>query len=148
MKEVRLSGGGAKSAFWRQLQADIYGVKTATINASEGPAFGVALLAAVGTGTYKNVVEACDATIQVTDSWTPEAKTKKIYDAAYPLYAGLYRSLKGNYAAIAKFVEAQGNSPSCSSARCQRPGLAASTTSMRPVASINSRVETRPGGRR
>lgn len=108
VKEVRLSGGGAKSAFWRQLQADIYGVKTATINASEGPAFGVALLAAVGTGTYKNVVEACDATIQVTDSWTPEAKTKKIYDAAYPLYAGLYRSLKGNYAAIAKFVEAQG----------------------------------------
>lgn len=108
VKEVRLSGGGAKSAFWRQLQADIYGVKTATINASEGPAFGVALLAAVGTGTFKNVVEACDATIQVTDSWTPDAKIKKIYDAAYPLYAGLYRSLKGNYAAIAKFVEAQG----------------------------------------
>lgn len=108
VKEVRLSGGGAKSGFWRQLQADIYGVKTATINASEGPAFGVALLAAVGTGAYKNVVEACDATIQVTDSWTPDAKIKKIYDAAYPLYAGLYRSLKGNYAAIAKFVEAQG----------------------------------------
>lgn len=108
VKEVRLSGGGAKSAFWRQLQADIYGVKTATINASEGPAFGVALLAAVGTGTFKNVVEACDATIQVTDSWTPDAKIKKIYDAAYPLYAGLYRSLKGNFAAIAKFVELQG----------------------------------------
>ena len=108
VKEVRLSGGGARSAFWRQLQADIYGVKTATINASEGPAFGVALLAAVGTGAYKNVVEACDATIQVTDSWTPDSKTRKIYDAAYPLYAHLYQSLKGDYAAIAKFVSAHG----------------------------------------
>ncbi len=108
VKEVRLSGGGARSAFWRQLQADIYGVKTATINASEGPAFGVALLAAVGTGAYKNVVEACDATIKVTDSWQPETKTKKVYDAAYPLYAQLYRSLKSDYAAIAKFVATQG----------------------------------------
>lgn len=108
VKEVRLSGGGARSAFWRQLQADIYGVKTATINASEGPAFGVALLAAVGTGAYKNVVEACDATIKVTDSWQPQAKTKKLYDAAYPLYTNLYRSLKNDYADIAKFVAAQG----------------------------------------
>ena len=59
-------------------------------------------------GAYKNVVEACDATIQVTDSWTPDSKTRKIYDAAYPLYAHLYQSLKGDYAAIAKFVSAHG----------------------------------------
>ena len=49
VKEVRLSGGGARSRFWRQMQSDIYGVKTVTTNSIEGPAYGVALLAAVGT---------------------------------------------------------------------------------------------------
>ena len=57
---------------------------------------------------FRSVVEACDATIKVTDSWQPDAKTKKLYDAAYPLYAHLYQSLKGDYAAIAKFVASVG----------------------------------------
>ncbi|HSG73374.1 MAG TPA: xylulokinase, partial [Planctomycetaceae bacterium] len=65
VEEVRLSGGGARSEFWRQMQADIYGQRVVTINAEEGPAFGVALLAAAGTGAYKDVVEACTATIKV-----------------------------------------------------------------------------------
>ena len=58
IREIRVSGGGARSQFWRQLQADIYGRKVVTIHAEEGPAYGVALLAAAGTGAYKNIVEA------------------------------------------------------------------------------------------
>ena len=65
VREIRLSGGGARSRFWRQLQADIYGQDVVTINATEGPAFGVAILAMVGTGRYGTVAEACDATIRV-----------------------------------------------------------------------------------
>ena len=45
VSKARLSGGGAKSGFWRQLQADIYGKQVALINADEGPAYGAALLA-------------------------------------------------------------------------------------------------------
>ena len=44
-EQIRLSGGGARSPYWRQMQADIYGQTVAQINAQEGPAFGVALLA-------------------------------------------------------------------------------------------------------
>ncbi|MFO1023034.1 MAG: FGGY-family carbohydrate kinase [Planctomycetales bacterium] len=94
VKEVRLSGGGARSPFWRQLQADIYGKKVVTINASEGPAYGVALLAAAGTGAYKDVVEACSATIRVVESTQPDNKTKKTLDKSYKIYGDLYRSLK------------------------------------------------------
>ena len=43
-----LTGGGAKSAFIRRLQADVYGVPVSTVNREEGPAYGAALLAAVG----------------------------------------------------------------------------------------------------
>ena len=104
IKEVRLSGGGARSKFWRQLQADIYGQKVVTINAQEGPAYGVALLAAAGTGAYKGVVEACSATIRVVDRAMPTAKTRKAYDRLYPLYGQLYRSLKLDFASIAGLV--------------------------------------------
>jgi xylulokinase len=55
IRQIRLSGGGARSSFWRQLQADVYGQRVVTINAEEGPAYGVALLAMVGTGAYKSI---------------------------------------------------------------------------------------------
>src|SRR5437762_3217873 len=53
IREVRASGGGARSSFWRHLQADIYQLPLVTTNATEGPAYGVALLAGVGIGVWK-----------------------------------------------------------------------------------------------
>jgi xylulokinase len=100
VKQIRVSGGGARSAFWRQLQADIYGQPVVTINASEGPAYGVALLAAAGTGAYKNVVEACHATISVVTKTAAKSSSVKTYNAGYPVYQQLYRSLKSDFATI------------------------------------------------
>ena len=100
IKEIRLSGGGARSEFWRQMQADIYGQQVVTINAEEGPAYGVALLAAAGTGAYKNVVEACRATISVVTRTKPAARSKKTYNNAYPVYQNLYHSLKNDFSRI------------------------------------------------
>lgn len=104
VREIRLSGGGARSPFWRQMQADIYGQKVVTINAEEGPAYGVALLAAAGTGAYKNVVEACNATISVVTSTTPGRAERRTYDKAYPVYQQLYRSLKPDFKAIQELL--------------------------------------------
>lgn len=104
VKEIRLSGGGARSAFWKQVQADIYGRKVVTINAEEGPAYGVALLAAAGTGAYKDVVEACSATIRIVDSTNVNSKAKKIYNQAYPVFRDLYASLEGDFESIRKLV--------------------------------------------
>ena len=67
IEQIRLSGGGARNPLWRQIQADIYGHDVHTLNAAEGPAFGVALLAQVGTGGFASVPEACDATIRLVD---------------------------------------------------------------------------------
>jgi len=104
VREVRASGGGARSEFWRSMQADIYGKQVVTINASEGPAYGVALLAAAGTGAYKSVEQACRATISVVTKTRPQAKTRKVYDKAFPVYQQLYRSLRDDFAAISELV--------------------------------------------
>ena len=100
MRQIRASGGGARSGLWRQIQADAFGRKVVTINSEEGPAYGVALLAAVGAGEYKNIEEACAATIRVVSQTAPKA-AKKVYDAGFPVYQQLYRSLKGDFKAIA-----------------------------------------------
>ena len=48
INEVRAMGGGAKSALWRQMQADIFNASVLTMNIEEGPAAGAAIMAAVG----------------------------------------------------------------------------------------------------
>lgn len=104
VKEIRVSGGGAKSPLWKQILADCFGQKACTINAEQGPAFGVALLAAVGDGAYKNIEEACKATIHVVEKVPPQKTAQKRYDAAFPVYQDLYRSLKGNFEQLSKLA--------------------------------------------
>lgn len=96
-RDIRATGGGARSAFWRQVQADVFGKKVGQLNAEEGPAYGVALLAAVGSGEYKNVEEACKATVRVVDETAPVRSSVKQYDRRFPVYQGLYRSLADDF---------------------------------------------------
>ncbi len=105
IEQVRVSGGGARNALWRQIQADVYGVDVHAINAGEGPAFGVALLAQVGTGAFATVPEACDATIKTVDSTSVDPKAKDYYDRAYKIHRDLYQNLKGSFRDISRLVE-------------------------------------------
>ncbi|MCA9236914.1 MAG: xylulokinase [Planctomycetales bacterium] len=97
VRTVRATGGGAKNPFWRQMQADVFGKKVVAMAADEGPAYGVALLAAVGAGEYKNIEEACKATVKTTEETKPDAKTRKAYDEAFPRYQRLYEALKNEF---------------------------------------------------
>ncbi|MBE3100702.1 MAG: xylulokinase [Firmicutes bacterium] len=105
VSEVRASGGGAKSPLWRQMQADIFNASISTINSSEGPALGVALLAGVGTGVYKNVAEACDTAIKVVGIQAPIAQNIPVYDKYYEVYRDLYRALKSSFKKVAQIAK-------------------------------------------
>jgi xylulokinase len=97
VKEIRASGGGAKTPHWRQIQADVFGQDVVTINAEQGPGYGVALLAAVGAGAFKNVAEACAATIRVVSRTPQDKKAAKLYSHRFPIYQGLYAALKDTF---------------------------------------------------
>lgn len=101
VKTVRLSGGGARSAFWRQLQADIYNTPVACINSQEGPAYGVAILAGVGIGVWKNVPEACKAVIHEIEKRRPDRKLVNLYARHHEQYQRLYAALKDEFDRIA-----------------------------------------------
>jgi xylulokinase len=101
ISEVRASGGGARSDFWRHLQADIYNRPIVLTNAAEGPAYGVALLAGVGTGVWKSVEEACRATIKQTTKIAPNKKLAAAYEKPYAIYRKLYGDLKERFKEMA-----------------------------------------------
>ena len=96
-EKIRVSGGGAKSTFWRQLMADAFEIPVVQTNASEGPAYGVAILAMVGTGLYRNVADACEKLIQETSVTKPIPEKSKVYIRAYSVYRALYPALKESY---------------------------------------------------
>ncbi len=105
IEQVRLSGGGARNALWKKIQADIYGCEVHTLNSTEGPAFGVALLAQVGTGGFNSVPEACDATIRSVDRTAVDPRAMAFYNRAYVIYRQLYLDLRNSFKTIGRLVE-------------------------------------------
>jgi len=92
VKAIRLGGGGARGALWRQIQADVYGHPVELLEAEEGGAFGAALLAGTGIGVWASVEAACAATVRVAETIAP--KDAGVMDEAYTRYRRIYRALR------------------------------------------------------
>jgi xylulokinase len=99
-EQVRASGGGGRSPLWRQIQADIFNREMVTINATEGSAYGAALLAATGTGAFPTVEEACKSCIRVTEKCEPDSARAKTYEEYYAVYRDLYPRLKESFRTV------------------------------------------------
>jgi xylulokinase len=100
--QVRASGGGARSALWRQILADTFDAEIVTVNVTEGAAYGAALLAGVGAGVYRDVEAACQV-VKITGSTQPGAD-RVVYADYYPRYRALYSALKPEFDAMAQLV--------------------------------------------
>ena len=94
LEQMRATGGGAKSPLWRQIITDVLGIELVTTNATEGPAFGAALLAGVASGVYNSVQQACDQTVRVVERTEPQPEHRQAYEQAYEVYRALYPALK------------------------------------------------------
>jgi xylulokinase len=99
LDQIRLTGGGAKSRFWRQLQADIYGHEVALVNSTAGPAFGAALMAGVGAGMYPDLAEVSEVLVKVTETLAPTARSS-LYDEQYRTFRALYPALSTSFERI------------------------------------------------
>jgi xylulokinase len=99
--EIRLTGGGAKSPFWRQMMADVFDVPVAITTSTEGPAFGAAILGGVAAGAFASVEEAADALVHVTARLAPDPVAASRYRAVHAAYRGLYGDLRDRFRALA-----------------------------------------------
>jgi xylulokinase len=107
IRQIRASGGGARSDLWRQILADVFDTELVVINVTEGAAYGAALLAGVGAGVYGSVDEACGQTIRVVRRTEPDPEKAARYDQFYPVYRSLYAALKPSFDRVSQIV-AQG----------------------------------------
>lgn len=92
--QATLSGGGAQSAFWCQMLADVTGREIAVPAGAEFGAKGAALLAGIGAGRYADCQDAVRRTVVIERSYTPDPRVKGRYDDLYGLYRGLYESFE------------------------------------------------------
>jgi xylulokinase len=94
VEKIRLGGGGARSALWRQIQADVYGQAVELLAAEEGAAYGAALLAGVGAGVWSSVDEACAEAVRVDSRVEANSSAKATMDHAYERFRRLYPALR------------------------------------------------------
>jgi xylulokinase len=92
VKAIRLGGGGARGALWRQIQADVYGHPVDLLEAEEGGAFGAALLAGTGIGAWPTVESACAATVRVAETIVPG--NAAVMAEAYKTYRRIYPAMR------------------------------------------------------
>lgn len=95
-EQIRASGGGVRSAVWRQILADVLEAEIATIATAEGAAFGAGLLAAVGAGWFDSVQEAVGAVVAVTPAAEPGPDRGR-YRELHTRYRELYPALADHF---------------------------------------------------
>ena len=97
VESVAASGGGARGDLFLRMQADIFGVPVVTLSAaSEGGAYGAALIAGLGAGWYQSAEEAVNV-LKTEREILPDMANRAAYERAFELYSEIYPALKGVY---------------------------------------------------
>ncbi|MGZ4202913.1 MAG: xylulokinase, partial [Thermoleophilaceae bacterium] len=94
--EVRVVGGGARSALWLQIKADVTGLPMRPVLGDCATCAGAAMLAGVGAGFFSDLHEAAARIVHLSgEPVMPRAETAGLYDEAYGGYRRLYDGVEG-----------------------------------------------------
>ncbi len=94
LEELHAVGGGARSALWLGLKADICRMRLRIPRVTEAACLGAALLAAVAAGDYPDVPSAAERAVEFDRVIEPDPASSDRYDGRYALYRRLYPALK------------------------------------------------------
>lgn len=91
---VHATGGAARSRKWCQLKADVFGLKVYRHVEVDAPALGAAMLAGMGTGSYKDAAEAVAFCVRPDEKIDPDGTRADIYGKKFARYRKLYPALR------------------------------------------------------
>lgn len=94
VSKTAICGGGAKSEVWKKIIANVLNAEVVSLETEQGPSYGAAILAMVGTGEYATVKEATDRIVKEKSSVLPEKDLTEKYEAKYQKFKKLYPCLK------------------------------------------------------
>jgi xylulokinase len=109
-KQIRATGGGAKSKLWRQIMADVFNAEVVTLKVSEGAAYGAALQALwcwrLQQGEKMKIEDITDDFVALNhvETATPEKSAVAAYRELQELQDDLSQSLRSVFAKHRKFV--------------------------------------------
>ena len=92
---IRVLSGGAKSALWNQIKADVTGCVVERTAMTEASSLGAALLAASAVGIVPSVEAGVRSHVRVVDRFEPNEQNRAVYDDAYARYCSLQTALQG-----------------------------------------------------
>lgn len=98
--DISISGGGSASDFWCEMIANVLDAKVNTLNANDGPAYGAAILAAVGAGQFSSVADACNELISVRKTLLPDAAAVAAFTDKYNKYRLIYPATQQLFKAL------------------------------------------------
>ena len=101
VREIRATGGFARSALWRQMLADALGMAIGFPDGHEGSAFGAALLGTEALGLVDGIDRAADL-VGIADVVEPEPRAAAVYADLLPTFASLYDALAPAFHALAR----------------------------------------------
>jgi gluconokinase len=105
-KEIRASGGFARSVFWRQIMADVWGMPLVVPDVIESSGLGAAYLGLMAMGEVSDF-SGIQAWIQTGTAHTVDIANNKVYGQLFPLYEQVYDRLKDSFDDIARFQNGQ-----------------------------------------
>jgi gluconokinase len=109
VREVRATGGFARSSFWRQLLTDVLGVDVHYPSGTEGSCVGAALLGLVALGRIDSI-DAAGAGIAVEEVRRPDPATSAVYAELLPAFGSAAEMLVPLFARL-RHLDAGGRSP-------------------------------------
>lgn len=93
-RRSKICGGGAKSALWRRIFANVLNMDIDTVETEEGPGYGGAILAAVACGEWNSVEEAANELVTIKDTVHPTPETTELYEQRYKQFKQIYPAVK------------------------------------------------------
>lgn len=97
INNVYITNGGSTSPLWRQIMADVLGMRVDYIKSNPGSCLGAAFIAGIAHGLWSEDVIGCFTSQRIPSYPNPDAT--RAYDRGYSIYRELYPRLKDLFVA-------------------------------------------------
>jgi gluconokinase len=99
VREIRATGGFARSPLWRQILADALAMAVGFPEGHEGSAFGAALVGMEALGLI-DTIEVASELVTIRDVVEPDPQAAAVYARRLPIFDGLYDALAPAFRAL------------------------------------------------
>ncbi len=102
-EKARVTNGGARSALWKQITADVLAIPLEEVADHPGSSLGAAFIAGMGTGQFKEWAE-IERFIRVSSVVKPNPAAHERYQELFRLYRGIYESLREKFPVLHRAI--------------------------------------------